>query len=283
MRSIRSGKGIGDNLYLQSIVRHLVDAGERIEVCTPWPDLFRPIRDKVSLSPFRRDNIDLVAHYTTRKKIAGTDQFQDCCINVGIKVPVDLRLDWVPQNLALIDQLRSAGKPVIIVQLPREPFGRSDGYGMELLPDCKTIQRAIDALTGWAFIVQIGSGKALHRFSGIDLDLVDGTSVSDLIDVAYAADGCLGYCSFMVPLAETFSKPALLVWSRKGLRSRTEYIRTITPEKILHRASSRFVVDDCSDHEIAEAANALLDQAGDTRPLRRQEGCDRRQRAGCVG
>lgn len=283
MRSIRSGKGIGDNLYLQSVVRHLVAGGERIEVCTPWPDLFRPLRDRISLSPFRRDKVDLVSHYTKRKKVSGTDQFQDCCINVGIKGPVDLRLDWIPQNLALIDHLGSAGKPVIIVQLPREPFGRSDGYGMDLLPDCKTIQRAIDAMAGRAHIVQIGSGKALHKFNGIDLDLVDRTSVSDLIDVASAADGCLGYCSFMVPLAETFSKPALLVWSRKGLRSRTEYIRTITPEKILHRASSRFVVDDCSDQEIAEAADALLDQAGDTRALRRQENCDRRQRAGCAG
>jgi len=257
--SIRSGKGIGDNLYLQSIARHLVDKGERLEVCTDWPDIFRPIAKEIAISPFRRINVARVAHYTTRKKVMETDQFQDCCLTAGVREAVDLRLDWKPSNGNLLDLLLSPGKPVVVVQMPREPFGRSDGYGMELLPDCSTIQRVIDAIGSDALIVQVGSGKALYGFRGIEVDLAGKTSVSDLLDVASVASGFVGYCSFLVPLAESFSAPALLVWSRRGLNSRDEYIRTITPKKILHRASSRAVFDDCSDHEIAEAAYAFLD------------------------
>ena len=82
---------------------------------------------------------------------------------------------------------------------------------------------AIDALKGMAFLIQIGSGEPLFRFTGIDLDLTDQTSVCDVLDLASVADALLGYCSFFVPLAESFRKPALLVWSRAGLKSPQEF------------------------------------------------------------
>ena len=69
----------------------------------------------------------------------------------------------------------------------------------------------------------------------------------------------VGYCSFVVPLAESLNKPALLVWARRGLRAGHPYIRAITPEKILQKpATSRFVIDDASDAQINEAADALF-------------------------
>lgn len=249
--------GLGDSLYLQSVARHLVRQGHRLEVCSKWPDVFRPLGDRVRVVPFRRDRIDRLAHYSMRKD-KPTDQFVDCCIQAGIVEPVDLRLDWVPVNMGLIERVRSHGKPVVLVQLPREPMDRKDGYGSELLPDCRVIQKAIDALRGRALIVQVGSGAPLYRFEGIDIDFAGMTSVSDLIDLAYACDAMLGYVSFFVPLAESFGKPALFVWSRRGLSSRTDYIRTITPQKILHRASSRHVFDDCSAEAVEAAARALL-------------------------
>lgn len=282
MISIRSGRGIGDNLYLQSIVRHLVERGENLEVCTDWPDIFRPIADKVTFSPHRRQNIDRLSHYTTRKNIAETDQFKDCCITAGIKERVDLRLDWTVTNPNLVASMPGR-RPVVLVQLPREPFGRSDGYGMALLPNCGTLQRAIDMIGDRATIVQVGRGAPLYRFRGIDLDLTDKTSVAELIDCGFVADGVLGYCSFFVPLAETFAKPALFVWSSRGLRSGVEYLRTITPQKILHRASSRFVIDDCSTQELAGAVDAFLEQAGTAALVRGQAGRDCRQRAGGAG
>ncbi len=260
MISIRAGRGIGDALYLQSIVRHFVEQGQRIEACSDWPDVFRPLDGKVKVSPFRRDRISKVAHYTSRKTVTATDQFQDCCINAGIRGPVDLRMDWMPVNVDLIERIRRDGRPRVIVQMPREPFGRSDGYGLELLPDCSALQRALDEIRGRALLIQVGSGTSLHRLRGIDLDLSNETSVSDLLDVAWAASGFIGYCSFMVPLAESFSKPALFLWSRRGLNSRNDYLRTITPRKILHRASSHHIIDDCSDREMTEAVDALCQQ-----------------------
>lgn len=249
--------GLGDALYLQAVVRHLVRKGQKVEVCTEWPDVFRPLKDHVKFSPFSRTNIQILAHYSMRKGIAGTTQFEDCCLQAGIREPVEFKLDWWPVNAGLVAQIRKPWKPILCVQLPRAPMGRSDGFGAELLPDCGVIQQAIDRLKDRAYIVQIGSGEALYRFKGIDLDLSNATSVSDLIDVAYAADGFLGYCSFLVPLAESLGKPAVLVWSRRGLHSRQPFISRITPQKILHRKSSRWIVDD-EPGRLDEVLNGFL-------------------------
>lgn len=261
MLSVRGGAGLGDAIYVQGVARHFVQEGQTVEVCTAWPDIFRPLNGHVMLSPFRRKPIDRLAHYANRRGIGGTTQFEDCCINAGIGAKLALRLDWSPVNKDLVAHLRSVAKPVVVVQMPRAPFGRTDGFGMEFLPDCSVIQKAIDHVAGRAYLVQIGHGEPLYRFENIDLDLTNKTSVSDVIDIGYAAAGFLGYCSFIVPLGECFEKPVLVVWSRRGLKSPHEVIRQMTPQKILVPQFSRAVMDDASDEKIAGEADAFLDKA----------------------
>lgn len=268
--AIRAGSGLGDSIYLQSIARHLLLKGHQVEVCTDWPDVFRPLFPQLRVSQFRRENIQRVAHYTARKQVKGTDQFQDMCVTARIHEPVELRLDWKPIYHRYSGAVREAKKPVILVQLPRAPMGRVDGFGAELLPDCRVIQRVIGALNGRAHLVQVGSGAPLYRFEGINLNLANRTSVADLIDLASVAHGFLGYVSFIVPLAESLNKPALLVWSRRGLNSterRADFIRAITPQKILHKPSSRAIIDDCADDEVRRAADELLDASAACRAL----------------
>lgn len=263
---IRSGAGLGDALYLQAIVRHLVRQGHRgIEVRTCYPDVFRPLNGAIRLAKFSREGVTKIAHYTAGKKRQDTDQFQDACIHAGIREPVDLVLDWEPVNVDLVCEIRrrAGGRPVIAVALPRCPMDRTDGYGDELLPDCRVIQRAIDRLSREAFIVQVGKHRPLFEFSGLHWDLANQTSVCELVDVAYAADVLLGYVSFFVPLAESFAKPAMFVWSSKGFASKNEWVRLVTPQKIIHRkALAHVVIDDCSGDELSRACDALLEQIG---------------------
>lgn len=260
MISLRGGSGLGDAIYVQSVVRHLVEGGQHVEVCTSWPDVFRPLKGAITPVPFRKKDVTCLAHYANRRGVPGTTQFQDCCINAGVSKLIDLRLDWTPLNRSLIEGVKGQGRPVIVVQMPRAPFGRTDGFGAEFLPNCKRIQQAIDGIGSRALLVLVGAGEPLFKFKGIDLDLTNQTSVCDLLDIGQAADGFIGQCSFIIPLAESFSKPVMLVWSRKGLRSKHEIIRQMTPQKILHRPTSRAVIDDCSDAELIEAVDALCEQ-----------------------
>lgn len=256
-KRIRSGRGLGDALYLQAVARHLVNKGQKLVACCDWPDVFRPLKGSVSVLPFTRERINILAHYSMRKIFKDTTQFRDCCLQAGITEKVELKLDWQPRNLELIQSLQR-DKPIVVVQLPRNPMNRTDGFGKELLPDCGVIQKVIDQLKERCTIVQIGSGTPLFKFQGVDIDLANKTTISDVLDVAYAADGFVGYCSFIVPLAESFDKPGLYVWSRKGLKSRESYISAITPKKILEKPISKSIIDDCPDTEILEATASFL-------------------------
>lgn len=282
MIRIRSGSGLGDALYLQSIARHLLTVGKEVEVCSKYEDVFRPLADRITVSPFRRSNLSLVAHYIGRKKYPTTDQFTDCCISAGFGQAVELKLDWPkPIPSRLLDDLD--GRPFVVVQLPRAPMGRDDGYGDDLLPDCHTIQRLIDNVKVHANIVQVGKGVPWYRFRGIDLDLANETTVGEMIDVVSVSRGVIGYCSFIVPLAESLRKPTLLVWSRRGLNSKTEFIRLITPQKVLHRPQDAIVVmDDALPIELTEMADAFCQQIGCSPAVRRQARGDRWLGTGCA-
>lgn len=259
LKKIRGGSGLGDALYVQAVARHIVmTRGERLQVCCNWPDVFKPLGDRVEIAPFSRQGIAYLAHYSQRKTLTETNQFQDCCNAAGISEPVDFRLDWMLEDTALAARLRAPGKPIVVVQMPRAPMGRTDGFGAELLPDCRKIQRAIDLIGDRATKVLIGAGQNLFEFAGIDIDLSNRTTVSQMLDVASVASGFLGYVSYLVPMAESFSRPGLFVWSRRGLNSGTPYVKSITPEKILHRESSRAVIDDCTEQELAAAVEEFM-------------------------
>jgi hypothetical protein len=256
VKSIRCGKGLGDALYLQSVVRHLVEKGQKLNVACNWNDVFIPLKDKVKVIPFTRENIDILAHYSLRKPF-DTKQFDDCCIQAGIKEKADLRLDWEIQDKEFVNKLKG-DKPILLVLIYRLPMDRLDGFAKELLPNINVIQSAINRFKDTHRIVLCGSGKAINNYQGVDIDLTNKTSVSQLFDLAYISDLMLGYCSFFVPLAESLNKKALFVWSAKGLKSDTLYIKRITPEKILYKETSKFVIDNWSQEKINEVISELM-------------------------
>lgn len=260
MKTIRGGRGLGDSLYLQAVVRHLVETTDQpYEVASDFPDVFAPLGRKVRVVPFYRVGLNIIAHYVARKSIAGTTQFEDMCLAAGIRKPVDLRLDWQPRDPAGVEHLLAAGKPVVCVQLPRSPMGRTDGFGEEILPNCVAIQHALEALKARATVVQIGSGRPLYAFREvIDFDLANKTSLSQLLDVASIASAFIGYPSFIVPLAECFNRRSLIVWSQRGLKSSTAFVRQITPEKLLHKKTSAYMLDTANHEEIERHVDALL-------------------------
>lgn len=267
MKTLRGGNGLGDAFYVQAIARHLKRKGEDIRVATSWPDVFEHLN--VPTIPFRRGNIDIVAHYINRKQIKATTQFRDCCIYARIQDKVEFKLDW-PRGKGI-----KSDKPVIVVSLPRLPMNRRDKFGIDLLPDCSVIQKAIDILRKHATIVQVGSGDPLHEYKHIDQDLSNKTTVEQLINVAADADGFLGYCSFIVPLAESLGKPLLTVWSNAGFRSENQFIRLVTPQKILELETSLHVPDDCSERRLCECVDQFLGQIKRRRKVQEQDGGDR--------
>jgi len=250
MRKIRGGSGLGDSIYLRPFVEHYLQRGERVEVCTNYGEVFSGL--DVTISPFRRDSVNKVCHYVSGKTRQGTTQWEDLCISAGEEIP--FRFDWTIRNTLMTRDLQAmaAGRPIIMVNGGRPPMGRSDGFAREMLPARAAFDTVLAALDG-CFTVEVGKGAELYPLIA-DVDLADRTTPSDLLDIATVAAGLVGQCSFMIPLAEAFDKPLMVVWAAKGLTSATEFIRLCRPQKILSKPTSTFVMDDWSLEQIAAAA-----------------------------
>ena len=256
MRSIRGGMGLGDAIYVQAVARYLVARGERLEVCTAWPDVFAPIAHAVQFAEFRRQRIDVLAHYSARKGSARR-QFEDVCDAAGLPETAPLAIDW-SRTSDISDRVRSPDRPMILVGMPRPPMARIDGFGKELMPERAALEAALSGIRGRAQVVMVGAGEPLYRFN-VDLDLSNRTTVPELFDLAMAADGFLGWVSYLLPLAEVFSKRAFFVWSTRGLRAGHTYVRQITPAKIIFKPeTTKSIFDSAPLEEIERASAAAL-------------------------
>jgi hypothetical protein len=168
-----------------------------------------------------------------------------------------LKINWTINNPKLVKsmQRKAAGRKIVLVHGGRNPMGRTDGFGADLLPDGKAFNCALDALDD-CFLIRIGKGRQIYSIKS-HIDLNDTTTVSDMFDIASVCDGIVPQCSFAVPLAECFDKPLLVVWSARGLESGHAYINTITPKKILSKPTSQFVMDDWAEEKIKEVVGAF--------------------------
>jgi hypothetical protein len=282
---IRGGSGLGDSIYVQGVARYFCQTTSKpIIVRSKWRDVFLPLKDRVVVHDFSRLNVTRIAHYSNRRQDPRTNQWEDCCIQAGLAEPFPLKLDWIPTTgwgaeLAT----RANGKPIVVVQLPRRPMDRVDGWGAELLPDCSTIQDLLDMIQGKAYVVQVGAGAPLYQFKGLDLDLAGHTTVAEVIDIVQAAALCLGYVSFMVPLAEALGKPLMCVWSERGLNSKLDLVRALKPLKIFSAASSRFVVDGWHREQRRHQFGQFFEQATSQGGVQGEDRSDSGVRPGLIG
>lgn len=252
---IRGGSGLGDCLYLRAVAEHLARQGHRVTACTDYAGVFHG--SGIAVEPFRRDRVDRIAHYSPRKSVVGTTQWEDVCDVAQIE-RIPLAITWTVRNHSLIDRLRgfASGRPLVLVHGGRAPMARTDGFGKELLPKAEAFDEVLVNLQD-CFLVQIGGAEQLYPLS-CDITLNGSTSVPDLLDLGASCDGVVGQCSFAIPLAEVFDRPGLFVWASEGMQSgRHPYVRQITPQKVLSKASSMFVVDDWERERIEEGVRAF--------------------------
>lgn len=258
MKHVRGGSGFGDSIYVRAVAEHLLRQGNRVRVRSDYPEVFAGLQ--VDVERFVRDpSCNVIAHYSGRKEAAGTNQWQDICITAGVG-EIPLAISWQITNRPLVSAIkaRADGRPIIMVNGGRPPMGRTDGYGYEMLPAREAFYAAQDALRD-CFMVKVGKGPELYPLAA-DLDLSGETTPAEAMDVAYISKGMLGQCSFMIPLAEALDKPLVVVWAAAGLTSGTQFIRLCTPQKILSKETSHFVMDDWQPEQIAEAVRGAFRQ-----------------------
>lgn len=259
MKRLRGGSGLGDSVYLRPIVDYLIRSGERVTVRSGFPDVF--IGSRATVEPFSRANIDILAHYSTERQNQRSTQYADM-LRCAKLPEIPLKFDWTVRNQPLVDRVRFAAgnRPVVIVHGGRAPFGRSDGLGIEILPQRAAFDAALQALED-CFTVRIGQGVRHYNLAS-SMDLYDQTRVSDLLDLVVSCDAVVTQCGYPIPMAECFGKPLLAIWSARGLASSNPVIASVTPAKILSAPVSHYVMDDWPKEDIKDFARAaLMDEA----------------------
>ena len=258
MRRIRGGSGFGDNLYVQAVCRYYNNVlKEPLSVATPYYDLFKEL-ELIEPTGFTKAGAQIIAHYTQRKKNTSTSQFKDCCLQAGAPIDTELKLDWQYQNGTQSEIIRqkAKGRPILVVQMPRMPMARQDPFGIELLPTESALKNAVEILaekTG-SYTVLIGKGSALYDIN-THYSAVNKTTIPELLDVAHVADRFIGQVSSIIPMAESFGKPVLSVFSRRGFNSANWFISSILPNKVNHYDSSISIVDDDPPEKIESRLN----------------------------
>lgn len=251
---IRGGSGLGDSLYVRPIAEHFAAKGQQVTALTNYPDIY--LGSKVGTEPFSRTNCQVVAHYVNGKSKTDTTQWQDVCAAAGVNIP--MRFDWLIQNQALADRIQRAatGRRIILAHGGRAPMGRADGFAMELLPQKSAFDNVLANLKD-CLVVSIGGTDGVCYSLKTEIDLTGNTTVSDMLDLAWICHGVVAQCSFAIPLAECFDKKLLAIWSHRVQYSSQAYIKTITPQKVLSKASSTWVRDDWDHARITEAVDTF--------------------------
>lgn len=262
MIRIRSASGLGDSVYLRAIAEHFAKGGEKVVACTNYPEVFKSSR--VTPEPFRKTDVDVVAHYVTGKAREGTTQWQDVCIAAGVADPVPFSFPWYPRRPGIVEDVRAlAGDlPIVLVHGGRVPMQRTDGFGIKLIPERAAFEAVLEEVARGCFLVAVGGADFVYELP-FDYDLRGATTLPDLLDLFHGCDGVVGQVSYAVPMAEVFDRPLLAVWSSEGLADPHPYVRQITPQKVLSKDSSGFVLDSLDAGFLRERGRAFASKVSE--------------------
>lgn len=239
MIELRGPKGLGDAIYLRSIALHVLDRGEEVSVFTQWPEVFAGLPVTIRSQTESPDPEALrSAFYCLFCRIPGPkslDQYSMMCAQVGLPEPAPLRLGWTVRNRALVDRIaRMAGERKILLFQPPKA---ANGPEQEMLRPRESAFNAALARHDGYFKVRVGCSKYLQPSAApCDLDLLDQTSVSDLLDLATVADLFFGDSCALLVMADALEKPSVYVMTRRSLKSAQQRVCNQTGDRLFHRS-----------------------------------------------
>ncbi len=244
---LRSPAGYGDSIYnIKICIELLAKYFKQISIRTRYPSLFTWIKG-MSAERWHKGGEDLCIHYSGRKREKDTNQWQDLLLAARLDKDIPFDIPWKIHNQSLLDKVKKEanGKKICLVGTPHTPFGRRDGYGLELRPKWEIFIDILNKFKKKYFFVLIGLRKREFSLANcINMDLVGKTSDMDAMDLAEISDVGIGQNGYFIPLMESRNKPIFIIYSRLGLNSKDPYISNTSPQKILSKPISKYCIDD---------------------------------------
>jgi len=213
MKTIRGLSGFGDTLYLRVVIEWLLcNRPDDYIVFSNYPDVFSDLR--VHVKPFTKTGkFDYVFNYLIGKQCNHTTQFEDMIFSCDL-----------PRNIELTSNLKTEAKRVntVIVNLYRAMGGHNNS-AMEMVPYEEDFKKIYEPYPNKIFI-----DKKI--------------SFNSLVNIFNSAKIVIAQNGWAIPMSEMLNIPNLICYTQRGLNSKIQFFNTITPNKILHKKTSKYVI-----------------------------------------
>jgi len=199
--------GLGDAVYSYAIIEHLLKTNKKITVQTKYPLVFKdlPCDTTIEYGPF-----DLWLRYTHRRK-EKTTQFQDMCISAKIKEPLKIKL---PKTFKydskivdyVLNRVDDSGRKLAIIKEPCAAHMDKKNDNLRFAPDVQEVQDFVNKNKLKYFFVSVGKDEVFKgRIKGIDFDLNNKLTVSDLLYLCQESDIIASQTGHLIPIAQAFN------------------------------------------------------------------------------
>jgi hypothetical protein len=244
---IRGARGLGDALLVYPVAAHYLGRGKRVVVSTAYPEVFEPLDcDTIPFS--RRIGVTVDCSYASRKKHAGSSLWEDTLHNAGIDERIPFAIDYVDRSRLELPWDRR----ICLIENPR----RTTIAGWRMTPRLEVYEDIVRRFRREFFFVLVGrSSEIRQRVRGVDLDLVDRTSLHDLFRLVDRAEISVTQAGHLMHFAEGLQTRVLILLTRRATRSWKSMISTITPRKL---ACTPYSACLCEDADYLGALAALL-------------------------
>jgi hypothetical protein len=266
---LKGASGLGDTIYAYPIAKHYAQKNEVVYIMSDYPELFKTLLN-VKVYPHKKINyivkedgskqpIDIRFTYCARKYTPGTSQFKDSCLSAGIEKDIPLSLQWEVKDQKSIENIKKVakGRKLCIIAAPYEPFGRDDQWGKLLRIKPNIMQDIVNEYKQDVCFVQVGNKYVLNNINNVDINLINLTSVSQLMDLVASCDITISQVGNMLPISECLGKKNFIIYSRKAVESENRFIAAIVPEKVTHYKNLNTSIYDDEEHYIRKFSEAI--------------------------
>ena len=254
MMTLRGAGGFGDSLYMYPVLKWYLEQGEKIEILTKYPDVYKPLKELgLVISDRYSKEPDRECRYAPRYPIQTTTTYKDTLLLSGITTDLPFKIEFECENEFDFD----TDKKICVIRNPTMPM-KGKQHGEALIPDCSIFQKIIYAFKDDLFFVLAGNPEGHFKFElkGIDADLTNQLNIPEVFQLALQSDIVLTQCGFFIPICEALDRKCFILFAASGMKSTYKFFPHITPKKVINNYD---MVDYAID---SEPHNEIIDKFG---------------------
>ncbi len=197
--NVRCQLGLGDAVYAFPIVKELAKKSH-VKVLTKYPEVFKDLSNMSCVDEM--DSYDIYLKYTREP---GLNQYDEMCRRARIRPA--FKFTYKSDNVESMKAL-GQGKSICVVKEPCAAHMNKQKGNFSASPKVGEFQEWINLNASKYHYISVGKSEVFKkRLSGIDLDLNDVLTVSQLLQLCVAADAFATQIGHLVPIAQGLGKP----------------------------------------------------------------------------